>query len=99
MPANGGIARFTVSKSMKYSGYFSPPNTCRSSGLNHGSPVCTHVSRTPLNLSQLEVVRYVANGLDAHLLQFFHRAARGYEAGSRYGHRGAADCIGQRTRR
>src|SRR5437773_7904669 len=36
---------------------------------------CSHaVCRTPLNLAQLEIVRYVLDGLDAHLRQFFHRA-------------------------
>ena len=43
-PRNRGIAQFTVSKSIKDSGYFSPLNTSPSSGLNHGSPVCTHVA-------------------------------------------------------
>ena len=74
MPANSGIAGFTVSKSAKYNGYFSPLNALAEFGTEPRLARLHARSCTPLNLGQFEVIWYVVDGLDAQFLQFLFRA-------------------------
>ena len=55
-------------------------------------------ARTPLNLAQVEVLGYVADGLDAHLLEFLQHSTVDSWQASNVVLWSAVDCSGRRTR-